>query len=244
MKEEKSGKGNRYLVMDCLEQIPCNPCEEVCRRGAVAIGENLNGVPVFTAEKCDGCGACITICPGSCIYLVEEAGEGRARVTMAHDRLPRPAEGSEVALVGRGGETVGQGIVCRVKNTRTDRHLWQVTVETSAEAAGSTRGFRQGEEARAPQAEKVEPPSGEDCLICRCEEVLYPDVDRVVSMGVRRAPNLRRFTRTGLGLCQGKACNELLLNRLSSLTGLEAEELGFPRARPPVRPVKLGELGG
>lgn len=244
MKDKESGKQHRYLVLDCREQIPCNPCEEVCGKGAVVIGDNLNGAPVFSADKCDGCGLCINVCPGSCIYLVEEAGAGRARVTMAYDRLPRPAVGSEVTLVGDGGETIGQGIVRRVKNTRTDRHLWQVTVETSAEAAGAVRGFRPDREPRAPQAERVEPPAGEDCLICRCEEVSYTELDGVISMGVRRAPNLRRFTRTGLGLCQGKACNELLLNRLSGLSGLEVEELGLPRARPPVRPVRLGELGG
>jgi Fe-S-cluster-containing hydrogenase component 2 len=245
VKKERSGKGRRYLVIDCREPIPCNPCEEVCGKGAVMIEGGLNSPPVLREESCDGCGACINVCPGSCIYLVEEGGGGRARVTMAHDRLPVPIEGSEVDLVGAGGEALGQGIVYRVKNTKADRHLRQVTVEAPAEMAGVVRGFRMIEdsEERRP-AERTGLPPEEDFLVCRCEEVPYSEIARVVSMGVRHAPNLRRFTRTGLGLCQGKACTETLLNNLSGLTGLEIEELGFPRARPPVRPVSLGELGG
>ncbi len=245
MKKGKSGKGRRYLVIDCREPIPCNPCEEVCGKGAVVIEGDLNSPPVLNEESCDGCGACICVCPGSCIYLVEEADGGRARVTMAHDRLPVPAEGSEVALFGAGGEALGQGIVYRVKNTKSDRHLRQLTVETSSELAGKVRGIGplEGFGERRP-AERTGHPPAEDYLVCRCEEVPRSELARVVSMGVRHAPNLRRFTRTGLGLCQGKACTETLLNNLSGLTGLEIEELGLPRARPPVRPVSLGELGG
>ena len=91
---------------------------------------------------------------------------------------------------------------------------------------------------------KAGPPKSEDFLICRCEEVLYSEFAKVVEAGVRHAPSARLLTRTGMGLCQGKACTETLLDRLSVLTGMEMEDMGVPRSRPPVRPVSLGELGG
>jgi Fe-S-cluster-containing hydrogenase component 2 len=244
MAKSSSGKTRRYVVLDCSEEIPCNPCEEVCGRGAIVVGDNLNAAPVFEEDKCDGCGACIAVCPGSCVYLVEEAGGGEARVTMAYDRLPRPLKGDVVTLTDGEGASVGQGIVYRVKNTKSDRHLWQVTVSTEPRLASVVRGFRQeGKQLPRAEAVAVSRPEAEEFLICRCEEVTLSEFARVVDMGVRRPANLRRFTRTGLGLCQGKACTELLIANLSGMTGMEVESLGVPRARPPVRPVKLGELG-
>lgn len=245
MAKSGSGKTKRYVVLDCSEEIPCNPCEEVCGRGAIVVGENINAAPIFYEKKCDGCGACVSVCPGSCIYLVEEEGGGTARMTMAYDRLPRPLTGDIVTLVDGAGVSKGQGIVYRVKNTKSDRHLWQVTVSTEPQLAPVVRGFRQeGQTSPHGEAVVVDQPVAEEYLICRCEEVLLSEFTRVIGMGVRRPANLRRFTRTGMGLCQGKACTELLIENLSGLTGMEVEGLGVPRARPPVRPVKLGELGG
>jgi len=62
--------------------------------------------------------------------------------------------------------------------------------------------------------------------------------------GVRHAPNLRRLTRVGLGLCQGRSCAELLLKELMEKAGCDPAEAGIPRARVPLRPVTLRELSG
>lgn len=204
----------------------------------------INAPPSYCGERCDGCGACIDACPGSCIFLVEEAGGGRTRVTMAYDRLPVPAEGSLVPLVGAGGKALGEGRVCRVKNAKADRRLRLLTVEVAGEHGAEVRGIGSpGASSGRRPAEPVDPPPEEDYLVCRCEEVFRSELLKAASAGVRHAANLRRFTRTGLGLCQGSACAETLLSELSGLTGLEIELLGLPRARPPVRPVGLGELG-
>ena len=193
------------------------------------VGDNLNAAPIFHEKKCDGCGACISVCPGACIYLVEEAGGGEARVTMAYDRLPRPLKGDAVTLTDGAGVSVGQGIVYRVKNTKSDRHLWQVTVTTEPGLAPVVRGFRREQELLSHgEAVVVNPPEAEEYLICRCEEVTLSEFARVIDMGVRRPANLRRFTRTGLGLCQGKACTETLIETLSGMTGMEVEGLGSP----------------
>lgn len=245
MEKGGSAGGRRFVILDCDEEIPCNPCEEACRRGAIAVGDNINAVPSVDEERCNGCGDCIGVCPGSCVFLVEELDGKEAAVTLAYDRLPRPRKGDVVDLVDGGGSAIGQGIVSLVKNIKSDRHLRQVTIRTEMGIALSVRSFKPSG-AKVPETTvvKAEPPESEDFLICRCEEVLYSEFAKVVEAGVRHASSARLLTRTGMGLCQGKACTETLLDRLSALTGMEMEDTGVPRSRPPVRPVSLGELGG
>ena len=65
-----------------------------------------------------------------------------AAVTLAYDRLPRPRKGDVVDLVDSGGSAIGQGIVSRVKNIKSDRHIRQVTIRTERGIAFSVRGFK------------------------------------------------------------------------------------------------------
>lgn len=51
--------------------IPDYSDPEYARAGRVTIDH----------DRCDGCGLCVQICPGSCLYL-EEAGEGKKAYMM------------------------------------------------------------------------------------------------------------------------------------------------------------------
>ena len=42
--EERMSKG-RVAVVECLQEIPCNPCESACKFGAIQIGENITALP-------------------------------------------------------------------------------------------------------------------------------------------------------------------------------------------------------
>jgi NAD-dependent dihydropyrimidine dehydrogenase PreA subunit len=58
-------------VMECGEEIPCNPCEANCPRGAIRIGQDVTSRPSLDPETCVGCGVCVTRCPGLAIFLVD-----------------------------------------------------------------------------------------------------------------------------------------------------------------------------
>ena len=61
--EERMRKGP-VAVCECLQRIPCNPCESSCPFHAITIGEDISNLPELDADKCVGCGSCITHCSG------------------------------------------------------------------------------------------------------------------------------------------------------------------------------------
>ena len=76
-----------------------------------------------------------------------------------------------------------------------------------------------------------------DTILCRCEDVTQGAVDAAVA--TVETPNaVKLSTRCGMGPCQGRNCEHLLLQRMNSV---EKAPRGF-RARFPARPVRIGDL--
>ena len=57
--EERLNQG-ACVIIECFEQIPCNPCLDACPKEAIKIEENINNLPEVDYEKCTGCGICIS----------------------------------------------------------------------------------------------------------------------------------------------------------------------------------------
>lgn len=75
----------------------------------------------------------------------------------------------------------------------------------------------------------------EDTIICRCEEVFESDVLKAIRLGARDVDTVKRMTRAGMGLCQGRTCTELIINILSRELGIEKKNLKPMTVRPPLR---------
>lgn len=121
-KEEDMKKGP-IAIIECVEEIPCNPCETSCPRGAITVGDPITNLPVLTAEKCMGCGLCVSACPGLAIYIKDYTfEESRALITFPFEYLPLPAKGQQVELVDRFGEVVCPGEIIRIQiSKKADR---------------------------------------------------------------------------------------------------------------------------
>lgn len=54
-----------------LNGVVCRVCAEHCERHAIRFRLAPGGVavPLVRAERCDGCGACVKVCPASAIAL-------------------------------------------------------------------------------------------------------------------------------------------------------------------------------
>lgn len=84
----------------------------------------------------------------------------------------------------------------------------------------------------------------DDILICRCEEVTLGEIKQAIKDGARTVTEVKRRTRAGMGLCQGRTCEKMIERILCQELGKSPEEITPSTDRAPVRPVTFGTLGG
>jgi Fe-S-cluster-containing hydrogenase component 2 len=112
--EERLAKGP-VAVFECLQQIPCNPCAEACPRKAITV-EHMNDCPSLNEELCNGCGVCMSKCPGLSIFVVDATYEqNKGLVKIPYEFFPLPKEHQMVDALNRSGECVGLAEVVRVQ---------------------------------------------------------------------------------------------------------------------------------
>jgi NAD(P)H-nitrite reductase large subunit len=83
-----------------------------------------------------------------------------------------------------------------------------------------------------------------DVIICRCEEISLQEIKEAIAEGAVTIEEVKRRTRAGMGLCQGRTCRQLIAKLINEYTGRALKDILPPTFRPPVRPVKLKAFGG
>ncbi len=133
----------RVVVIECVEDIPCNPCENVCPVNAITVGEPITNLPSIDGEKCNGCGICIAICPGLAIFMIEKNYNDRnAAVSIPYELLPLPEEGEVVGAYNRHGVHVCDGVVRKVRQLKKFDRTVIVTIEVGKEFFNSIRSIQ------------------------------------------------------------------------------------------------------
>ncbi|MGN1030378.1 MAG: (2Fe-2S)-binding protein [Butyricicoccaceae bacterium] len=84
------------------------------------------------------------------------------------------------------------------------------------------------------------PQPDDDMIICRCEEITKGEIRRAVHDGMRTMNEVKRWLRSGMGLCQGQTCQRLVQNIIAAELGTRPTEVGLIQGRAPVRPVEIG----
>lgn len=82
----------------------------------------------------------------------------------------------------------------------------------------------------------------DDTIICRCEEVTREEILEAIRDGCDSVTWVKRKTRAGMGLCQGRTCGHLVARILAEERGTSLAEVLPDTRRPPVRPIPLGIL--
>ncbi len=105
----------RVAIIECVQEIPCNPCAAACMFGAISVSGEITSLPCLDEGKCTGCGQCIVQCPGlAIIVLHKNYSETESTVDFPFEYLPLPREGDIVDAVDRAGEAVCKGRVLKV----------------------------------------------------------------------------------------------------------------------------------
>jgi len=132
-----------YAVLECVQEIPCDPCVKACPRGAITIEGNLNETPRIDYDLCNGCGLCVAKCPGLAIFVVHPAfSRTEALVMMPYEFVPLPAKGEIVEVLDRQGRTRGEGRVVKILNARGQDRTPIVSVAVPGDVAHEVRFFR------------------------------------------------------------------------------------------------------
>ncbi len=140
---EARRKKGPVATIECMEDIPCNPCESSCNVGAIIVGEDITNLPHLDGEKCVACQTCVYICPGQAIFMVDESlSNGKATVMMPYEYRPMPQKGDLVTALDRTGRQLGEAEVVAVRQTKKMDQTATVTIEVPKAWSMQARAIR------------------------------------------------------------------------------------------------------
>ena len=91
-------------------------------------------------------------------------------------------------------------------------------------------------------ADQFRVPTGDNVVVCRCEELTLKDVSGPIDIGIAGPNQLKSYCRAGMGPCQGRFCGLTVQEIIARETKRTASEVGYYRLRPPIKPLRLEEL--
>jgi len=239
------------VLLDCPQDIPCNPCEVSCQFGAIVVGAKINQPPDVDLDKCTGCGQCVGHCPGRAIRLVKiDAGDGPdgplSEVRIPWEFFPTPEIGTSVTVCDKNGDAIGQGVVARVLGTKTKNDCTILSLKVPRAIAASVRSVPPPVEP-LPAGDAADAAEPVDELICRCEEVSRRALENCIADGYTTINALKRLLRTGMGPCRGSGCRSVIEGRLAQTAVTDKATLVATKSarrtvsRPPIKRVTIGE---
>lgn len=140
-------KKGLHPVVECTQNIPCNPCQTACKFNCIKVGKHITALPAVNAEgECRNCGMCVASCSGQAIFLVnEEYEEGYATVTLPYEFLPLPEKGDQGVALDRSGKQVCAAVVVEVKTLPAFDHTNLLTIKVPKEMAMKARFYKKGD---------------------------------------------------------------------------------------------------
>lgn len=132
-------------IAECVQNIPCNPCETACKTGALKVGDPITNLPVIDYQMCTGCGLCVAKCPGMAIFIVNKSySNDLAMVSFPYEYYPVPQQGDQVEAVDRTGTVCCTGTVVKVLDPKAFDHTPVVTIEIPKQWADQVRSIKRG----------------------------------------------------------------------------------------------------
>ena len=225
-----------YPVIRCAQEIPCNPCTEVCVLQSIKIKEpSMMGRPQFEGN-CLGCTRCVSICPGLAITLVDkiyDKTKKTARVVIPWEMPEGTIKiGEKVITTGMEGDVIGTGTVIAIKESEWQNKRVLVSLEVPYAEADQTAGIQIKKPLDKKKSNNYKEIDEEEVIICRCERVTKKEiVDYIKKTGTRDINAVKAALRVGMGPCGGKTCTELIMRIFRELR-INIKDVEQPVDRP------------
>lgn len=216
-------------IVECFQNIPCNPCYTFCPRKAMKPLIDINDLPSVNTDICNGCGVCISHCPGLAIFVVDNTySETEALIKIPYEFVPLPAKDSFVTACDRRGNAVCRAKVEKVICTAAQDRTAVVHLIVPKELSMTVRSF------------KIEDIYSDDTYVCRCEELTMGELREYIRQGFTTFDEIKRMSRAGMGACSGRTCRQIIMNEIAKMTGIPVADQSTGTFRPPVKPIRLG----
>lgn len=236
----------KCVVIECKQNIPCNPCESACPHHAISIGNPITNLPVVDPEKCIGCGLCVAQCPGQACFLVDMSHEEYDTVTLPYEYYPLPEKDQEVYGLSRDGKYVIKAVVVRIVLTKKNDRTAVIEVKVPKGYGMKVRNISvdgkriaDEEENKAVDQAAIDAIDNDEMYVCRCEEITKAEVIEAVRNGATSVNEVKRLLRTGMGMCQGRNCAKTIERIIAAELKVAPSEVPQATKRGPVRPIKL-----
>ncbi len=220
-------------IINCLQEIPCNPCSTVCPVHSInMVGDPIMGIPQFS-DKCIGCMKCVLVCPGLAITLVDyRKDKENPTITLPYEISNQVvAVGDEVKCVDLDGNFVGNYPVQQViDNPKGKTQL--VKIKVPKDVAKSIVSFKIQEKniiksEKTPKQDIIP----DDAMVCLCERVTAGEIRKLIRQGITDMNQIKAITRAGMGPCGYKTC-ENLMKQIFREEGIPYEKITLNTRRP------------
>ncbi len=139
-------------LIECTQEIPCNPCVSVCKSGAI-VKESLNSCPVLLTEKCIGCKLCVAECPGQAIFMqVPDYDNDHSTITFPYEYLPLPEVGQTIDATDRFGSIICNAEVLLVEKRNAFNKTNLITLKIPKEHKDTVRFMKRLNQKEASHA--------------------------------------------------------------------------------------------
>ncbi|ACB85327.1 ATP-binding protein [Natranaerobius thermophilus] len=118
------------VMVECFQEIPCDPCNKACNFGAIKPFEDINDLPEVDFDKCNGCGVCVGYCPGLAIFIIDETySQETDLVKIPYEFSPLPEKGQVVQGLDREGKYVTDVKVSQVRESSRKNRVYILSLE-------------------------------------------------------------------------------------------------------------------
>ncbi len=124
-------------ILECVQEIPCNPCVESCPVNAISM-KDINAPPINDYDKCIACKKCVGVCPGLAIFVIK-IKKDCAEITIPYEFLPHPEVGDIVDALDREGKYKCKA---KIKSVQKKGKTYVVTIQVDKKFAMEIRNIK------------------------------------------------------------------------------------------------------